>query len=538
MTDPIASGSARRATDVHDEAESTPVAPSQARVTQLDQSKQSEWVHDEVRDAAFGPAIMLSDEALQRAVSDLSTLSGDALTAMLARLDKEHVLDKLFEAMNPEQREALFAMLEQKGLIIAHETSWKAGAWGIRPPALLAASSDAALPPSIEYALDERNARVNRDYVANCAAFAQHARSPVLEQEKTTKVDSPVAQPALARTPEEAARFEIGVMPTMSELLKDPVSAVAEAARHVSRQGDFVTVMRSLEVGDSTELKLGEMVSAKAKVERKGDQKYEITVSLEALAGLSEKAGVNLLELVNFDVTLGYKAGVTGAVKLAVSSPQELQQFLVALRTRAALDGVPKDRARLAAFSGAGDFIRAHVVGGRFGVKQEGSVGLSAATRLGSVSADAKLASQVELEVAKTDDGRRAVTTRRQLETKAGGEAGLKFLAKRGEALTRLIVEQTHCEPAKPGELDAVRIKVELEDTHGERIDARTLSFTIAPGELDAWLSAIRRSDKQALQTLMKGAKREETAKTIYARKVSAGVFSATAKRVMQETKR
>lgn len=481
-----------------------------------------------------------SDSDLGRVVNDLAQLSTPHLQRTLSALDADGRLDDFLgqQDSHREAFEGFFCLLEQRGLVAGHELPWKAGAYGVRPPALLSPAPGAALPPSVRFALEQRNVRVHQDYEAQGAAFAKKVHQAKTDPASPVRVDRPATQPGLARTPEEAARFTLGAPPSLSDALDNPADAVASAFRYASRQGDLALQVRSLEVGDSVELKVELGVAGKVNIERTAKDQYDVTASLELLFGPSTKASLDVLGLAKFEASLGAKAGLTGAVKLRVSSPEELEALVVAVRTRIPLDGVPKDDAQLKSFQQAGAFIAAHVVGGRLGAKTENTATFGLTSRAADLGVEAKSENEFQFEVGRTPDGRRATTLREDFKVSAKAKGALGPIKRENEEVTQLTLERTTAEPARPGEAPVLTLKVECEDRRGRRVDTRTVSITVKPGDVGAWQRAILTGDRQQVAELLRGSEPHERRETAYVEKHQLNKVSTSVKRVVKEETR
>lgn len=514
--------------------------PVPARLAVADDPVVREHVGRDLDVALWFSRFFPSDSDLGRVVNDLAQLSTPDLQRTLSALDADGRLDDFLgqQDSHREAFEGFFCLLEQRGLVAGHELPWKAGAYGVRPPALLSPAPGAALPPSARFALEQRNVRVHQDYEAQGAAFSKKVHQAKTDPASPVRVDRPATQPGLARTPEEAARFTLGAPPSLSDALDNPADAVASAFRYASRQGDLALQMRSLEVGDSVELKVELGVAGKVNIERTAKDTYDVTASLELLFGPSTKASLDVLGLAKFEASLGAKAGLTGAVKLRVSSPEEFEALVVAVRTRIPLDGVPKDDAQLKSFRQAGAFIAAHVVGGRLGAKTESTAAFGLTSRAGDLGVEAKSETDFQFEVDRTPDGRRATTLREDFKVSAKAKGALGLLKRENEEVTRLMLERTTAEPARPGEAPVLTLKVECEDKRGRRVDTRTVSITVKPEDLGAWQRAILTGDREQVAVLLRGSEAHERRETAYVEKHQLNKVSTSVKRVVQEETR
>jgi hypothetical protein len=493
------------------------------------------WVEADVRDATRWPAFMTGDSDIERVVRHLSQLSNDDLLETLGRLDEDGTLDRLFQNLHDHRAafEPFLTELERRGLLLAHELFWKPGTYGHRPPVLFEVPPGSPLPPSVRAAVAERNVLANEDYELRGAAFARAVSTPVAGTSPHLEADAPVAQPKLARTPEQAARFQLGTAASFRDYLDNPIDAFVADVTHLVRQGDVGLRVRSLEVGDSAELELEAGLTGK--VERKAADRYEVSMSIESLFGGEAKFDADLLGLATLEVSFGLKLGPTGTVKLEVSSPDEFQALLQAIKTRLLLDGIPKNADQLAAFHQAGAFITGHVVGGELGLKSEASAGLALSSKAGTVSLGGKQTEQAEFEVRRGADGRRVTIVvtivREQLEVKST----FTSLAKEHERLTRVSIERQSVEGAPVGE---ARVKVELEDTRPARVEVRTVTWTFPEAELPSWRAAIAANDQATLTKLEQRARQTEERRTLYVEKRQLGPLSSTTKRQVDGERR
>ncbi|MEW5737831.1 MAG: hypothetical protein AB1938_02835 [Myxococcota bacterium] len=480
-----------------------------------------------------------SDDDFTKVFNHLASLSNDYLRKTLDRLDREGKLDPMVDAL-PDHRlafEKLFALLESRGLVDPHRPAMKPGTYAVYPPVTFREAPGADLPPSIRRALALHQEVVHADYEARIQAFRADATAPNPRYNRFLSIDKPAPQPSLARTSEEEARFKLGMPPTLRQALSSPIDAVAQAARFVANQADLRLRAQSLEVGESFDVEAQLGVKGTLTVERKEKDKYEVTMSLEALLG--HTAGVELeLGPVGLEASLGGKGGLTGSVKLQVASPDELQTLLVAVKTRLQLYGVPKDAAQMKAFEDASQFIKAHVTGSTFGLSSEAAFGIGLSLGQASVSAAASLKSLQELETARTPDGRKELTARREFELTRSVEAALSVLTKSGEKVTKLTFERSRIEPVKPGEKDSAAVKLELTDKSGKRSEVRSVTYKVSPEDLPAWQSAILRSDQAALRALMKKAAKEGSDSTRYTDERSFAGLGTSTTRVMKEKSR
>lgn len=502
-------------------------------VTIADDPTVRAWVEADVRDATRWPSPMTDDSEIERVARHLSQLSDHDLLATLGKLDSDGTLDRLFENLHDHRAafEPFLAELERRGLLLAHELPWKQGALGHRPPVVFEVPPDSPLPPSVRAAVADRNVLSNQDYELRNAAFASEVSAPVTGYSSHLAIDAPVSQPKLARTPEQAARFQLGTAASLRDYLGDPIHAFMADATAITRQGDLGLRVRSLETGDSAELKLAAGLTGKVKIERKAAERYEVSVSVDTLFGEKAKVDADVLGLARLEASFGLELGPTGTVKLAVSSPDEFQALLGAIKTRLSLDGIAKNADQLAAFHQAGAFITEHVVGGKLGLKSESTVGLSLSSKAGKLSLDGKRTDQAEFEVQRGADGRRVTVFREQFEAKST----LTWLAKDHERLTRLSVERQSVEGAPAGE---ARVKLELEDTRGARVAVRTVTWTFPEAELPLWRAALAANDKAALTKLQQRAQQTEERRTLYAEKREFGPVSSTTKRQVAGEKR
>lgn len=539
-------------------AQAVPVHRDERVITQVMQYLESEL-----------PSVWLlaSDDKLKEVFGQLAQLPTDELQEALRSLDANGDLDAMVEQLAAHRQafEQFFTLLESRGLIVGEQAHMKAGTYGVTPPVLYRAAEGVELPAGIMRALDQQRTLANQFYEAQYTAFAKQvtaARSevvpgnqapsarpawapPVSDKPRpptpSPKVEEPAAQPGLARTPEEAARFKLGTFPTVKDVLKSPADAFIDGARWVAGQDDLFLRMQALEVGDAFEVEVSLGAKGAVSVERQEKDKYEITLSFEALFGKSLDVGIDL-GLLGFEASLGSKSGAKGSLKLQVASPDELQQLLMAIQTRLQLDGKPKDAAQMKALQAASEFIKAHVSSATVGLAREVSAGVSLSVGRASLSGEGQLAGAEELEVSRAPDGRKALTARKELEVTSSVEAALDVtvgkLKTSGEKVNRITIERTHLLPPKPGETATATVKIEIEDNYDKRSELGSVSFTFPAEELPAWETALRRSDPVALRALIKKAKSAQDGSTVYKDERSFLLGKSTTTRVMKDKSR
>lgn len=498
-------------------------APQPAPRRALDQSVQVAWVANEVREDLGGLGFVLhfpSDSAVAEVFSQLGTLRGDELREVLAGLDRDGKLDRLIAGLDEGEQERFLHLLSKQGVLTETELSWKAGTWGVSPPPRFDGQD---LPPALRNLVDVRNARAEN--VMQGRADALRDELAAAPPSKDVPRREALQTKSLARSPEESARFALGARPSMEQLLRDPIQAVRDGAQWAAAQTDVQLRTKSLAVGDEVEVRLGsEDQHVKAVLARTGQQAWELTLSVEAMATLF--GGELEADLEGLELAVGARQdfGFSGDLTLAVDSPEQLTQLLTALRSHRELSCSANRRDLLETAVAAKDFVQAHLKSGAFAVKTESEVEVGGSLGKASAGAVGKVERGVEFERTFLDDGRVATTVKQELQTTAKASLSLGLKLAEGEDLTRLTVETTAVTPAKPGEKPTMTVVVLTRLKQGARVDTRKLEIAVPPEKETAFREAIASMDQAAMKALLAEAKRELTTTTAYEEKLPFGV--------------
>lgn len=520
MSNDITATGLRPSNAAHAESDAAPTPTPQAPPKPLDQSQQETWAHDEFSETLGSPGFIVhfpSDSSVRELMQTASTLSGDSLRKVLAKLDAEGKLGRL-SGLDTREQEAFLHLLAERGLLTESRQPWKGGSYSVPPPALFDGKD---LPPALRNLVDQRNARAARDYADHVEALrASLAAQPTAHSVPAVRTEQLGEAKALGRTPEEQARFELGTKPTLGELTSNPLQALDDGAKWARSQTDLVRRAKSLAVGDEAEVQLGGDSKLKAVISRTDEHAYEVSLTAEAFLSLG---GTLKGEVEGVGVEVGAQVleGRTGKVTLSLSSPEELAQLVAALRAQTAQGN---GHGALAAAVTATEFIDRHLKSWSVGRKLEGEVEVGAELLHVGGEAKGKLADGVELERTRLADGRIATSSKEELEVVSGLALGVGVTLSKGEELTRVTFEKTSISPAKPGEEPTSKLVVVVQKRSGDRVDTRKLEIEVPAGKEEAFRQAFARNDRAAMKALIEQSRREETSTTVYEQKLPFGV--------------